>query len=363
MNFTTGLILIISSICFTPSYGQNKTVDGNFIEAEELEEFLKHQLDTLNIPGLSIAVINDSKVIYNQTFGVINNSTLEKVGNKTLFEAASMSKSVFAYFVMKMVEKGLLNLDTPLYHYLPYPDIEDDERYKLITARMVLSHTSGFPNWRFQNPDKKLDIKFEPGTRFSYSGEGYEYLAKVVAHINDRSLKDLDDLFQEEVARPLGMKHSYFTKNDYLVMHKAKGHSAGEVVNELYENDLTDFGAAHSLHTNAEDFSRFMIAIMEEQGLKKNSFDEMLEEQVILPENSNLRKSFGFNSWGLGFVRAFTPYGIKYAHGGMNPYFQGYFMIIKDQKFGFVFFANSDNGLALLGPLEQFLMGGKQRNK
>jgi CubicO group peptidase (beta-lactamase class C family) len=69
------------------------------------------------------------------------------VNDQTLFEAASVSKPIFAYFVMRMVEKGLLNLDTPLYKYLPYPDIEHDDRYKLITARMVLNHTTGFPNW------------------------------------------------------------------------------------------------------------------------------------------------------------------------------------------------------------------------
>ncbi|WP_185974311.1 serine hydrolase domain-containing protein [Litoribacter populi] len=206
-----------------------QTLSGEPISTTDLDQFLKNQMETLKIPGLSIAVINDAEVVYNNHLGVIRSDSDEKVSRTTLFEAAAMSKSLFAYFTMKMVEEGLLDLDTPLYKYMPYSDIEHDERYKLITARMALSHTTGFPNWRFFNEDGKLDIKFTPGTQFHYSGEGYEFLAKVIAHLKDRSLKNLDESFQQEVARPLGMKHSYFTKNDYVVAHKAYGHSGTEV--------------------------------------------------------------------------------------------------------------------------------------
>lgn len=367
MNAILCALLSILCISLLSCQVQTKALDENTIHAlngepikpGELDEFLKHQMDSLQIPGLSIAVINDAEVVYSKTFGVVKNDSIEKVSGTTLFEAASMSKSVFAYFVMKMVEKGLLDLDTPLYKYMPYSDIEHDERYKLITARMALSHTTGFPNWRFQNEDGKLDIKFTPGTQFAYSGEGYEYLAKVIAHLTDRTLDNLDGLFQEEVAQPLEMKHSYFTKNDYVVKYKAYGHSGGEVVNNRWYTDLTKFGAAHSLHTNIDDFSKFMIAIIEEKGLKKDSFDEMLKEQVRLPEGNSLRDDFGFEAWGLGFIRASTPYGVKIAHGGMNPNFQSYFMLLKEKGFGFVFFTNTDDGLELLAPLEKYLLNGQ----
>lgn len=363
MKFKHYLLFLLFPLSFTSSYGQIKALDGSSIEAAALDEFLQNQMESLKIPGLSIAVINDAKVVYKQTLGVVNSSSMEKVNDKTLFEAASISKSVFAFFAMQMVEKGLLDLDTPLYRYLPYPDIAHDERYKGITARMVLSHTSGFPNWRFHNADGKLDIKFTPGTQFSYSGEGYEYLAKVVAHLNGRSVKNLDSLFQEELAKPLGMENSRFTKNDYWEKHKAYGHSGGEVVTDRWYTDLSTFGAAHSLHTNAGDFSKFLIALMEEKGLEKETFDEMLKEQVVLPEDDGLREDFGFESWGLGFIRASTPYGLKYAHGGINADFQAYFMLLKDKKYGFVFFANSDTGLGLLEPLEQYLTSGHKAVK
>ena len=162
-----------------------KTLSGNEITVADMDSYLKAQMDSMNIKGISIAIINDAKVVYHRSFGIANIYSLDTVNDQTIFEAASISKPIFAYFVMRMVEKGVLDLDTPLYQYLPYPAIEHDDCYMLITARMVLNHTTGFPNWRsnnfFNQEDGKLFMDFTPGTKFSYSGEGYVYLAKVIA--------------------------------------------------------------------------------------------------------------------------------------------------------------------------------------
>ena len=163
--------------------------NGKHISFSEMEAFLKSQMDTIRMPGLSFAVINDEQIVYHKTFGVTNVETKQQVSDETIFDAASMTKTPFAFLVMRLAEKGILDLDKPLFTYLPYPDIAHDKRYKLITARMVLSHTTGFPNWRFFNKDGKLDIKFTPGTQFQYSGEGYEYLANVIAHLYEDQKK------------------------------------------------------------------------------------------------------------------------------------------------------------------------------
>lgn len=354
--FSLAFFLLIITSC----NAQIKSLSGNKIGHTELDAFLKHQMDSLTIPGLSIAVIYDGEIVYNRALGVTNTNTLEEVGPQTLFEAASMSKSVFAYFVMRMVEKGLLDLDTPLYKYLPYADIEHDERYKLITARMALSHTTGFPNWRFHNEDGKLDIKFTPGTQFSYSGEGYEYLARVIAHLTGNNLTTLEELFQKEVAQLLDMQNSYFTRNEYLEKNKAYGHTGEEVEENRWYTDLSKFGAAHSLHSNATDFSRFMIGIMKEKGLQEKSYEELLKKQQSIPDGDGLKEEYGFESWGLGIMRAPTPYGMKYAHGGINEHFQAYYMMIKEKGFGFVFFANNDRGLEMLNSLEHYLTTGEE---
>src|SRR5262249_49289907 len=137
------------------------------INPDELDRFVRAYLEYYKIPGISIAVIKDFEVVYHRGFGVKNTATREPVDDDTVFEAASMTKPVFAYTVLRLVDRGVLDLDTPLYTYLPYEDIAHDDRYKLITARMVLTHRTGFPNWR----TGKLDIKFTPGTQVSYSGE------------------------------------------------------------------------------------------------------------------------------------------------------------------------------------------------
>jgi CubicO group peptidase (beta-lactamase class C family) len=140
-----------------------------------MDRFLQHAMDSLGMPGLSIAIITNGKICYERALGVTNMSTGKKVDRNSIFEAASLSKPVFAFFVMKMVENGELDLDKPLYQYLPYADIAYDDRYKLITARMVLTHTSGLPNSRYYDKadtgmhikNGDLYLKFTPGTNFS----------------------------------------------------------------------------------------------------------------------------------------------------------------------------------------------------
>ncbi|MEM6381019.1 MAG: serine hydrolase domain-containing protein, partial [Bacteroidota bacterium] len=186
MNTKITLLLVLCFFFLSHCSKQPNTVDsylGFDIQQEELDQFLQDQMEQKQIPGMAIAFINQGQVVHHQTWGYANLEKQIPVDDKTIFEAASLSKSVFAYFVMKYVEAGQLDLDQPLYTYLPYPDIADDERYKKITARMVLSHRSGFPNWRTDYPEKKLFIQFEPGTDFHYSGEGYQYLALVLKEL------------------------------------------------------------------------------------------------------------------------------------------------------------------------------------
>src|SRR6266404_2332314 len=121
------LILLFSAF---GSIAQIRILTGKYVSAEALDKFLHQQMDSLGVPGLSIAVINNDQIVYHNAMGFANIDTKAKVDEQSVFEAASMSKPVFAYLVMKMVDKGLLNLDTPLYKYMPYPDIDKDERYK-----------------------------------------------------------------------------------------------------------------------------------------------------------------------------------------------------------------------------------------
>ncbi|MEL7252187.1 MAG: serine hydrolase domain-containing protein, partial [Bacteroidota bacterium] len=133
------LLLFFTLLLLLQSCSDNsEAIDSYFgfdIPKSTIDQHLEAQMKDLNIPGMSIAFINDGEVVHHRTIGYANLQDSLPVTEQTIFEAASMSKSVFAFFAMKYVEEGLLDLDTPLYTYLPYPDIAHDERYKKITAR------------------------------------------------------------------------------------------------------------------------------------------------------------------------------------------------------------------------------------
>ena len=324
--------------------------NGKYISFSDMDSFLKSQMDSIGMPGLSLALINDEQIVYHRTFGVINVETNQRVSNETIFDAASMTKTPFAFLVMRLAEKGILDLDKPLFTYLPYPDIAHDKRYKLITARMVLSHTTGFPNWRFFNENGKLDIKFAPGTQFQYSGEGYEYLANVIAHLMKVKKNDLQELFNEEVAKPLGMDKTFFTWNSWLEEHRATGHVDGKVA-EGYgiDSENPNFYASYSMQTEAANYAKFLIGMMNEEGLKKESYDDMLKVQF--PNASQA----GERQWGLGIAIKRTEFGDEYSHGGFNLNFSSEFMFNKKQKVGYVFFTNCNKGSDLNKKLLKFL--------
>lgn len=304
-------------------------------------------MDTLGIVGLSIALIEDARVVYYRAMGMKEKEKGNKIDKHTLFEAASMTKPVFAYTVLKLVQKGVLSLDTPLYKYYPYQDIAHDSRYKLITARMVLNHTSGLPNWRHEK-FRELTIDAEPGSKFIYSGEAYGYLGLVVEHLTK---KNLQDVMQEEVFAPLDMKRSFMVWNDTLAAHKAMGYEkdvAAQVFKPLRPHP------AGTLHTEALDYARFGIALMKEDNEENSIFRQMSLPQVEGKAPTQGDPNSGI--WvGLGIVIEKTPFGIKYHHGGNNGDFMGNFQFFKQQRSGYVFFMNCDKMPQFLVNLNQFL--------
>ncbi|WP_337251790.1 serine hydrolase domain-containing protein [Maribacter halichondriae] len=263
----------------------------------------------------------------------------KKVTAQTIFEGASLSKPLFAYFVMGFVEEGKLDLDKPLIEYLAYEDIAYDDRYKKITARMVLSHTTGFPNWRSDFEDKKLFIKFEPGSSFEYSGEGYQYLAKVLAHILKTDDAGLEAIFQERIARPLKLHVTKYLQDKRNMKHKAKGYVEGVAVEE--DDDPSIFGSAFSIHSEALDFSKWVIALMNNKGLSKESYEELFKSQVVLPEG-HIQRQEGITDWTLGFAKATLPFGSAYGHGGNNPGYASIFIVSPETKWGYVMFTNAN---------------------
>jgi len=171
------------------------------------------------VTGAGVAIFDPRSVEFIKGYGFRDKEKTLPLTPDSVMSAASFTKVAFAYMVMKLVDEGALNLDRPIEQYLPkplpryprYTDLAGDPRYKRITARMLLSHTSGFANYRAFEDDRKLHIHFEPGSRFAYSGEGILLLQLVVETITRQPLALL---MQERVFEPLGMTRTSMVWQD-----------------------------------------------------------------------------------------------------------------------------------------------------
>ncbi|NOZ74951.1 MAG: serine hydrolase [FCB group bacterium] len=332
-----------------------KRMDGSRIAPRELELAITGIMEKAGVTGLSCAIINDSKIVYQQAFGYRDKSAGTLNDKETIFSGASFSKTVFAYLIMLLVEDGTIDLDKPLQEYLDQPladfpdytDLKGDRRAGQITARMVLSHTTGFPNWRFLTDDNKLKIMFEPGSRFSYSGEGFHLLQMV---IEQRTGKDLDELSRERIFIPLNMMHTRYVWQESFENNFALPHDEYERPKTLKRRRKAD--SAGSLQTTAGDYARFLVAILNATGQRKATLDTMLSPQITIRsermfgpgawEETEANDSIGL-AWGLGWGRFDTQYGSAFFHTGHDFGWQNYTVTFRDQGMGVVLMSNSNN--------------------
>jgi CubicO group peptidase (beta-lactamase class C family) len=209
------LFLVTTSAMVTMAAAQQSItrLDGSNITSAEIDTAVTRVMHASEVTGVGIAIFDKNKVTYLGTYGVHDKEKNLPLTEDSVMTAASFSKVAFAYMVMQLADEKLLDLDKPVYQYLSkplpeyamYKDLAGDPRYKRVTARMLLSHTSGFPNWRWINDDRKLNINFEPGSKFAYSGEGIDLLQLVVETVTNEPLQDL---MRTHVFEPFGMTRS-----------------------------------------------------------------------------------------------------------------------------------------------------------
>lgn len=323
-----------------------------------LEKLISRLMTVGEVPGLSIALIKKGEVSWHKNFGVKNAETGAPLDDNTIFEAASLSKPVFAYAVMKLVDAGRLDLDTPLSKYLTELPLEGDERARLITARMVLSHTAGFQNE--STPIRPLKIYFTPGERFSYSGAGFLYLQKVVEHVTG---EQFDAFMKRTVFEPLKMTSSSFVWQDRYEGFKANGHSPAGVVGVIRKPSVP--WAYASLHTTTLDYAKFVIAVMKGEGLKKETAEQMLKTQVRVDEScfsclDAPPKQFSQNiSWGLGWGLERIGNRKAFWHwGDNNNQYHNFIIAYPEEKSAVVIFTNSGNGHSIIPKIVSEALGG-----
>jgi CubicO group peptidase (beta-lactamase class C family) len=351
-----------------PNAANSKRLGGSTITASEIDGTVTRLIHAAKIPGVAIAILNDGKRVYLKGYGFRNVAKSLPLTPDSVMTAASFTKVAFAYMVMQLVQERVLELDKPLYEYLPkplpkysdYKDLAGDERYKKITARMVLDHTTGFPNLRRFTEDKELSINFEPGSRFAYSGEGILLLQMVVETITQEST---EDLMRERVFQPLGMTRTSMVWRLRFESNHADGYD--EEGNSLGPERRLDQNAAGSMQTTPADFSLFVQAMMQGTGLSKETREMMLSPQIEIlskhefpplstettEENKGIRLSYGL-AWGLYW----TPYGKAFFKEGHDDGWMNYTVCFDDAKIGLMVMTNSSNGEGIYKELLETLL-------
>lgn len=355
-----------------------KRIDQTSISKNKLDTEIERLINAANVHGLAITIFNNNHPVYSKTFGYKNLETKEPILNSTNFYGASLSKAVFAVLVMKLVEEGKLDLDKPLSEYLSkpiyeyatktkwhdnYSDFKKLPAYQKLTARMCLSHTTGLPNWRWDNKDQKLSFAFEPGSRYGYSGEGMVYLQVVLEKMFNRSL---EDMMKEKIFIPSGMKNSSYTwqpgfEKDYVIGHQANG--------KLYEKDKDNEARSEStLETTMEDYTKFTEAVLNYKIINKASTNLMWTPQIRLKsiqqfgpnrfKDSTLNDAIDL-SYGLGWVLLKSPYGKGAFKEGHGDGFQHYSILFPEAGIGVILMSNSDNAESIFKELLEISIGDK----
>ncbi|NUN69132.1 MAG: serine hydrolase [Bacteroidetes bacterium] len=319
-----------------------------------IEERLPALMKELNVPGVSIALIRNGSVAWSKGYGIKDVRTGEPVTTQTMFEACSMTKPLFSYIVLKLAEQKRLDLDKPLREYLDEPFISLKDEKNTVTARMVLTHTSGLPNWRvgYEETDGPLPLYFTPGTRFNYSGEGMFYLQRVLERITG---EPLDRYARRTLFTPLRMERIDFgwrAEHDTLI---AAGHDASgqHRLKTRYEHP----NAAYSLYTSAEEYASFLSRLLRPDDarpelLSSAGVAEMTSRQVSVSVREPMDRPGAATGiavhWGLGWGINQTLSGDIIYHSGANQSgFRCYAQFRRDRGTGIVIMTNGTGGSEL----------------
>ncbi|MDC8756898.1 serine hydrolase domain-containing protein [Janthinobacterium fluminis] len=317
-----------------------------------LNEKLKVLASKHHVCAVAIAVIKNRKL---DSMDSASGCQLTlNLKSDSIYQAASLSKPVFAYAVLKLVAQGKLELDAPIVKYLPQgyrhqfnplkvepSDLVTDPRIQAVTVRMALNHTSGLPNWA----SGPLSFDSAPGTKWSYSGEGYVLLQRAVEAVTG---EPLDRFMASQVFKPLAMENSNFVRNERTAQNLLPGNKAnGAPRAEMYfPNPI----AAFTLTTTASDYGKFLVAVLNDA--------QVLEQITTSPVTVDLSLSA---SWGLGWGLERTQDDLYIWHWGNNPGYRAFVIASVRTGGGFVMLTNSENGLKLAEPITKTILPGEHK--
>jgi len=370
-------VLLFPAFCPAPTVVAQTIPSGAAIDAR-VGKIMTHT----QAKGMAVAVIDRGMVRYVRAYG-IRNAKGDPLTTDTVMYGASLTKTVFAYTVMQLVDQGKLKLDVPLKDYLdkplpsygpdpvfpdkygPYKDLADDSRWEKITPRICLTHSTGFSNFWFIEPDRKLRIHFDPGTRYAYSGEGLILLQFVIEH-GRKALGlgfDVGDLTQA-VFKRVGMSRTSLVWRDDFAIDLADGWNDQGQPQE--HDQRSKVRAAGSMDTTISDLAKFARALVRGDGLSAASRAEITKHQLHittahqfppfvpdLPVSKQRKDLYA----GLGVIVFDGPQGHGFYKGGHDGQTANSMVCIESRKRCVVILSNDVRSEAGFADLVKFILG------
>lgn len=273
------------------SFSQSSKLDKVSLVPENhqsiLDTLVPRLLEKYKVPAAGVGLISDGQIVLENVYG--EHQLGKSAPKNTIFNVASITKSVVAVTVMKLVENGDWDLDEPLANYFTDPDLKDDPRSKKLITRHCLSHTTGFKNWRWNEENNKLQFNFNPGEQYQYSGEGMEYLRK---SIEKKFGMKFDNIVDSLVFKPLGMDNTtlkWIEEKDTIRF--AKWHDTFGKLHDI-DHRTPEMNAADDLLITVGDMLKFDKAVLDNQILGEKFQNLMLKPQVAV--NNNIDQSLGW---------------------------------------------------------------------
>ncbi|HKB71869.1 MAG TPA: serine hydrolase domain-containing protein [Thermoanaerobaculia bacterium] len=346
-----------------------RRVDGSVLTPRQVDAAVRSLMQAGRVPGLGLALVREGRLAYVNAYGMANVEKNRPLAADTVMYGASLTKLAFAYMVMQLVDEGVIDLDRPIAAYLKkplpdypkYADLAGDSRWKALTARILLSHTSGFPNFRFLNPDEKLDFKFDPGTRYAYSGEGINLLQFV---IEEGLGRDVGAEMQRRVFERFAMKRTSMTWRDDFADNVADGY--GVDGKPQPHDHRSHVRAAGSMDTTIADFARFLAGLVRGDGLSPASRAEMLRPQIAIvsahqfptlePAVNPHDRDVGLSS-GLGSVLFRSSFGPAFYKGGHDDWTDNLAVCVAPKESCILLLSNSMRAETIYPALVESLFG------
>ncbi len=322
------------------------------INRQEIERYVEKMMFYYDIPGLCVGISHEGQLKYEMGFGYKNIETKEKVDEHTIFHIASVAKLFVGTAIMQLVERGLLDIDHPVVEYLPYFKVKDS-RYKKITVKQMLSHTSGMPDvedyeWDHPQTDEaaleryvksleELTLLWEPGEKFSYSNIAYDILGHLIAKVSGVSF---EEYIENNIFKPLNMINSTFLSFNRDINEIASPHIKDSdkhvVVSKVFPYNRIH-GPSSTLTSDIKDMHLWAFANLNLGTLKDSRIIEESTYKLIwhpiMPINE--KEQIGL-SW---FMRAYKSRTL-FGHEGSDIGFRSSFAIVPENKVSISVYAN-----------------------